>query len=70
MGQAIDFQKQMYETVYVNLPGPKEPEPGMTGGDLLHGFLAELDGSPKEVRDYVKTLCMRWNVVYRQHKEQ
>ena len=69
MAQAVDFQKQMSETVFVNLPGPKEPEPGMTGGDLLHGFLADLDAAPKDVRDYVKQLCMRWNVVYRQKRD-
>ena len=39
---AIEYQKMMTEIVYVNLPGPKEPNPGMTGGELLHGFLAEL----------------------------
>ena len=67
MGTAIDFQKQYSETVYVNLPGPVEPTPGMSGGELLHGFLAELYNSPKEVREYVNQLCTRWNVVYR-HK--
>ncbi|MDD4859809.1 MAG: hypothetical protein PHR56_06360 [Dehalococcoidales bacterium] len=66
MGQAIDFQKQLIETVYVNLPGPKEPVAGMTGGELLHGFLAELHDAPtQEVKDYVASLCTRWNVVYR-----
>ena len=66
MGKAIDFQKQFSETVFINLPGPQEPEPGMSGGELLHGFLAELYNSPKKVRDYVDQLCSRWNVVYRQ----
>ena len=42
MGQSIEYQKQMSEVVYINLPGPAEPEPGMSGGELLHGFLAEL----------------------------
>jgi len=39
---AIEYQKVMSEIVYINLPGPKEPMPGMSGGELLHGFLAEL----------------------------
>ena len=42
MPQSIEYQKQMTEIVYINLPGPSEPEPGMSGGELLHGFLAEL----------------------------
>ena len=41
MPQSIEYQKQFTEMVYINLPGPKEPDPGMSGGDLLHGFLAE-----------------------------
>ncbi|RAL71022.1 hypothetical protein C1G86_0776 [Dehalococcoides mccartyi] len=44
MGTAIDYQKQMTEIVYVNLPGPEEPQPGMTGGELLHGFWLNLTG--------------------------
>ena len=64
---AIDFQKQMTETVYVNLPGPEEPFPGMSGGELLHGFLAELYRAPSlEMKDYVTKACTRWNIVYRQ----
>ena len=67
MGKAIDFEKMFSETVFVNLPGPNEPEPGMSGGELLHGFLAELYNSPPQVKSYVSQLCSRWNVVYR-HK--
>ncbi len=66
MGKAIDFEKQFLETVYINLPGPVEPEPGMSGGELLHGFLAELYNSPDEIKNYVSHLCRRWNVTYRQ----
>lgn len=67
MAQGIDYQKQMTEIVYVNLPGPGEPEPGMTGGELLHGFLAELYDPPsKEIKDYIMSQCARWNLVYRQ----
>ncbi len=66
MGQSIEFQKQMMETVYVNLPGPSEPTPGMTGGELLHGFLAEIYNAPSPaMKNYVADLCNRWNVVYR-----
>jgi hypothetical protein len=67
MGQGIDYQKQMTETVYVNLPGPREPTAGMMGGELLHGFLAELYNAPNQAtRDWVIQLCNRWNIVYRQ----
>jgi len=67
---AIDFQKQMTETVYVNLPGPEEPEAGMTGPQLLHGFLAGLNSSadPK-VKAYLDELCNKWSIVYRQKKD-
>ncbi len=67
MPQSIEFQKQMLETVYINLPGPPDPTPGMTGGELLHGFLAEIYNAPNvETKELVKRLCTRWNVVYRQ----
>ena len=32
MGTAIEYQKLMTEIVYINLPGPTEPTPGMSGG--------------------------------------
>lgn len=67
MPQSIEFQKQMLETVYINLPGPSEPTPGMTGGELLHGFLAEIyNAQGPETKDLVRKLCQKWNVVYRQ----
>jgi hypothetical protein len=67
MGQSIEYQKLMTEMVYVNLPGPDEPTPGMTGGELLHGFLAELYRSPSsEVKNFVNLLCSKWNVRYRE----
>ena len=70
MGQSIEFQKQMMETVYINLPGPAEPTPGMTGGELLHGFLVELHNAPNpQIKDFVSSLCSRWNVVYRQGRD-
>jgi hypothetical protein len=66
MGTSIDYQKVMTEIVWVNLPGPAEPEPGMSGGELLHGFLAELheEGTPA-TRNFIEELSMRWNVRYR-----
>jgi hypothetical protein len=64
--QSIEYQKQMIENVYITLPGPAEPFPGMTGGELLHGFLAELYRAPtEEMKAYVANLCNRWNVHYR-----
>lgn len=66
MSGAIDYQKQMSEIVYINLPGPAEPEPGMSGGELLHGFLAELhDATDKDMKNFVNHLSLRWNVIFR-----
>lgn len=66
MGTSIEFQKQMMEQVFINLPGPAEPTAGMSGGELLHGFLAEIYRAPNpEMKAYVATLCNRWNVIYR-----
>jgi len=66
MPQSIDYQKQMTEIVYINLPGPTEPTPGMSGGELLHGFLAELYlGAKPEVKETIIYLCGKWNVFYR-----
>jgi hypothetical protein len=64
---AIEYQKLMTEIVYVNLPGPDEPDPGMTGGELLHGFLAELYETPNpEMKSFINLLCSRWNIRYRE----
>ena len=66
MSGAIDYQRQMSEIVYINLPGPAEPEPGMSGGELLHGFLAELYlGANPEVKEIIMDLCAKWSVYYR-----
>jgi hypothetical protein len=66
MGTAIEYQKLMTEIVYINLPGPDEPSPLMSGGELLHGFLAELHRIPnQELKDYIGLLCNKWNVRYR-----
>jgi hypothetical protein len=66
MGPSIEYQKQMTEIVHINLPGPAEPTGTMTGGELLHGFLAELYRTDsQEVKSYVTSLCLKWNVHYR-----
>jgi hypothetical protein len=70
LGQSIEYQKVMTEMVNINLPGPGEPRPGMTGGELLHGFLAELYGVKNpEMKSFVDRLCLRWNVHFRENKE-
>ncbi len=70
MGPAIEYQKLMTEIVYINLPGPANPNPGMTGGELLHGFLAELYSTPNmEIKNWVTSLCLRWNVHYRDTRQ-
>lgn len=67
MGTSIEFQKQMMEQVFVNLPGPQEPTSGMSGGELLHGFLAELYRMPNpDFKAYFNGLCNKWNIIYRQ----
>lgn len=66
MGLAIEYQKLMTEIVYINLPGPAEPTPGLTGGELLHGFLAELHDIPnQELQNQLAMLCNKWNIHYR-----
>jgi hypothetical protein len=70
MGQSIEYQKMMTEIVYIDLPGLEEPTPGMTGGELLHGFLAELYRAPsQEMKNYVTLLCGKWNVFYREQSK-
>ena len=65
MPQSIEYHKLMTEIVYVNLPGPAEPVDGMTGGDLLHGFLADLyTTSSPDIKNFVMGLCNKWNVRY------
>ncbi len=66
MGTAVEYQKIMSEIVFINMPGPEEPTPGMTGGELLHGFLADLDREQDEgVKAFLSSLCAKWNVHYR-----
>jgi hypothetical protein len=65
--QSIEYQKVMTEIVYINLPGPDEPDPGMSGGELLHGFFAELHRAPNdEIKAYVSDLCNKWNIHFRE----
>jgi hypothetical protein len=67
LGPAIEYQKVMTEIVYVSLPGPIEPDPAMTGGELLHGFLTELyRANDPEIKNYVNLLCAKWSVHYRE----
>lgn len=66
MGSAIEYQKLMTEIVHINLPGPQEPVTGMSGGELLHGFLAELYRAPSpEVKNFISSLSSKWNVHFR-----
>ena len=68
MGTAIEYQKLMTEIVYINLPGPEESAPNMTGGELLHGFLAELHRiAHPEMKEQVNTLCNKWNIRFREN---
>lgn len=69
MGTAIEYQKLMSEIVYINLPGPQEPTPGMSGGELLHGFLAELHRvAAPELQSQINSLSNKWNIHYRNSK--
>ena len=67
MATPIEYQKMMTEIVFINLPGPIEPGPNMTGGELLHGFLAELHNLPSpEFQEHLNVLCSKWNIRYRE----
>jgi hypothetical protein len=68
VGQSIEYRKLMTEIVYINLPGPQAPQPSMSGGELLHGFLADLQRTQDlDAKNYVQSLCLKWNVHYRQN---
>ncbi len=65
MPQSIEYHKLMTEIVNINLPGPGQPVDGMTGGELLHGFLADLyTASNPDIKNFVMALCAKWNVRY------
>ena len=66
MATAIEYQKIMSEIVFINLPGPQEPTASMTGGDLLHGFLADLERcTDPTTKEHFLSLCKKWNIQYR-----
>jgi len=66
---SIEYTKVMTEIVYVNLPAPEEPGPGMSGAEILHGFLAEFHNTKNnEVRNFTHEMCLKWNVHYRMEK--
>ena len=66
MSPSIEYEKVMTEIVYINLPAPEEPKPGMAGMEILHGFLAEFHNTTNdEVRKFVDSMCLKWNVHYR-----
>ena len=70
MGTAVEYQKVMTEIVFINLPGPDEPSPGMTGGELLHGFLADIYRSKNtEVKGFIDSICGKWNIHYRENSK-
>jgi len=65
----IDYEKVTTEIVYINLPAPEHPRPGMAGSELFHGFLGEFErASNPEVRAFVNATCLKWNVQYRKSK--
>ena len=66
----IEYQKVMSEIVYINLPAASEPTPGMSGTEILHGFLAEFYTTKnEEVRKFVNEMCLKWNIHYREDKQ-
>ena len=67
---SIEYQKVMSEIVYINLPAPEEPKPGMSGPEILHGFLAEFYQTKNEdVRAFTNEMCLKWNIHYRTEKQ-
>jgi len=65
----IEYQKVMTEIVYVNLPAPLAPTLGMSGMELLHGFLGEFERtSNQEVKAFTNAASLKWNVQYRTPK--
>lgn len=70
MAVPIEYQKVLTEIVYINLPGPEEPTANMSGGDMLHGFLAEFARTTNEdVRAFVDSMCLKWNIHFRTTKK-
>ena len=66
---SIEYQKVMSEIVFINLPAPAEPMPGMSGPEIMHGFLAEFHNTTnEEVKKFTNEMCLKWNVHYREQK--
>ena len=66
---SIEYQKVMSEVVFINLPAPVEPTPGMSGMEILHGFLAEFyQTTNEEIKSFTNAMCLKWNVHYREQK--
>jgi hypothetical protein len=66
---SIEYQKVMSEVVFINLPAPTEPTPGMSGMEILHGFLAEFyQTTNEEIKSFTNAMCLKWNVHYREQK--
>ena len=62
----VEYEKVMTEIVYINLPAPEEPKPGMAGSELFYGFVGEFArASSPEVKDFVNAACTKWNVHFR-----
>jgi hypothetical protein len=60
------MKKVLTEIVFFNFGPARRTHPGMTGSELLHGFLADPHrASNPEVRHYVEMLCLKWNIHYR-----
>lgn len=63
----VEYEKVMTEIVYINLPAPEEPKPGMSGSELFYGFIGEFTrASSPEVKDFIKDACTKWNVHFRE----
>ncbi len=62
----VEYEKIMTEIVYINLPAPEEPKPGMSGSELFYGFIGEFGRATNpEVKAFVNAACLKWNVQYR-----
>ncbi len=67
---SIEYQKVMSEVVFINLPAPEEPMPGMSGMEILHGFLAEFYRTNNEdIKAFTNAMCLKWNIHYREQKQ-
>lgn len=66
MEPAIEYKKLITSVVYINPPEFVEPSPDMSGSELLHGFLAEINqATDPETKNYIDYLCRKWNIHYR-----